>query len=56
MLEFYVQAWVIDEEMADLIRDAWYQGTIDEDQAITAWAEIANRCTATSGKGRYNLV
>ena len=36
MLDIYAQAWVVDEEMANLIRDAWYRGEIDDDQAVTA--------------------
>ena len=40
MLETYAKAWVMDEEMVDLIRDAWYRGEIDEDQARLAWWTI----------------
>ena len=42
MQEIYLQAWLIYEEMANLIRDAWYRGGIDEDQALQAWCMLVN--------------
>lgn len=50
MLELYAQAWVVDGKMADLIRDAWFRGEIDEDQALHAWSGVTRHApTATDG-------
>ena len=37
MLEICANAWVIDEELANLVRDAWYRQEIDDIQAWLAW-------------------
>ena len=50
MLEIYAKAWVVDKEMADLIRDAWYRGEIDDQDVRLAWCLIARQksCNALS--------
>ena len=40
MLEIYAQAWVVDEEMANVIRDAWYRREIDDLEAELAWWSV----------------
>ena len=41
LTEAYVEALLVDEELADLVWDAWDQGQISDQCAILAWWQVA---------------
>ncbi len=39
--EIYIEALLVDDELADQVREAWYSGTPDDGTACIAWMLIA---------------
>jgi len=37
LCEIYVEAWLVDEELADLVWEAWGKGEIDDQLTVLAW-------------------
>ena len=42
LTERYIEALLIDEDLADQVWDAWYSGLADDPTAILAWLMIPN--------------
>ena len=42
LTKMYIEALLIDEDLADQVWDAWYSGLADDLTAILAWLLIAN--------------
>ena len=40
LTEAYIEALLVDEELADLVWELWNRGVIDDDVACVAWATI----------------
>ncbi len=50
LAESYIEALLVDEEMADQIWEAWDKGEIDDLAALMAWLLVATRMDcATQG-------
>ena len=47
LTEIYIQALIVDEELADQVRDAWDKGEIDDQIAWIAWRQISNELLMT---------
>ena len=43
LTETYIEALLVDEELADLVWEAWDVGLIPNDMACNAWLLIATR-------------
>ena len=43
LTEIYIEALLVDEELADEVWEAWDEGEIDDGIACTAWMMIAGR-------------
>ena len=41
LTEIYIEALLVDEDLADRIWEAWYAGLIDDQAALIAWRVIA---------------
>ncbi len=41
LTELYISAVLVDEELADLVWEAWEAGLIDDEQAAVAWLLLA---------------
>jgi len=41
LTEIYIEALLVDEELADQVWEAWDSGEIDQHTAITRWRLIA---------------
>ena len=41
LTEIYIDALLVDEELADLVWEAWDSGTIDDSRAWWLWLHIA---------------
>ncbi len=41
LTETYIAALLVDEELADLVWEAWSTGVITDELAATAWSTIA---------------
>lgn len=58
--EIYIEALLVDEELADLVWEAWDMGEIDEATAFVAWWLIsqvaANAESAISTLDRHSLL
>ena len=51
LTEFYIEALLVDEELAGKVRDAWDNGEFDDQVACIAWWLIAGgRFTLNSGR------
>ena len=37
--EIYIEALLVDEDLADLVWEAWSRGDIDDKQALEAWLQ-----------------
>ena len=47
LTELYIEALLVDEDLADQVWEAWYSGEIDEATAFMAWcALLADRICA----------
>ena len=42
LTEIYIEALLVDEELADRVWERWYSGEIDEATAILMWALLAH--------------
>ncbi len=43
LTEIYIEALLVDEELADQVWEAWVTGEIDETTAVLAWWIMSNR-------------
>ncbi len=43
LTEIYIEALLVDEELADQVWEAWNQGEIDDTVVCIAWLMIAGR-------------
>ena len=43
LTELYIEALLVDEELADLVWEAWDKGKIDDQIACRAWMLIVER-------------
>ncbi len=50
LAEIYIEALLIDEELADQVWEAWDAGQIDDANACIAWMLIAGRSVDRSGQ------
>ena len=41
LMELYIEALLVDEELADEVWEAWYKGEVDDPVAWLAWWIIA---------------
>ena len=41
LTEAYIQALLVDEELADLVWEVWNAGVITDDLAVLAWSTLA---------------
>ncbi len=46
LTEIYIEALLVDKEMADQVWEAWDKGEIDDRVACTAWWLITGGCFA----------
>ncbi len=42
LTELYIEALLVDEELADQVWEAWDKGEIDETIAVLAWRIMSN--------------
>ncbi len=42
LTEIYIEALLVDEQLADQVWEAWYLGEADDESACIAWLLIAN--------------
>ena len=40
LIRLYIEALLVDEELADQVWEAWYRGEIDNPTALFAWWSI----------------
>ena len=43
LTEIYIEALLVDEELADQVWEAWYSGEIDDLEACIAWLQVTTR-------------
>ncbi len=55
LTEIYIEALLVDEELADLVWEAWVQGEIGDLVAWFAWSCIFQSPPTSMGKLRSNL-
>ena len=55
LTEIYIEALMVDEDLADLIWEAWHSDDIDDAGALLAWSCIFQRPPILMGKLRSNL-
>ncbi len=48
MLEIYIEALLVDEELAALVWEAWDKGEIDDLSAWAAWLSVAVNCNSSN--------
>jgi len=51
LTEIYIEALLVDEELADQVWEAWDRGESDDQVACIAWWLIAERPLYSSGPG-----
>ena len=44
LTELYIEALLVDEELADQVWDAWDKGEIEDVYALLAWFAVAYSC------------
>jgi len=44
LTRLYIEALLVDEELSDLVWEAWDKGEIDDINAILAWLAVASVC------------
>ena len=47
LTEIYIEALLVDEELADQVWEAWNVGEIDDLSAFLAWWMVYSYCSAT---------
>ena len=53
LTEIYIEALLVDEELADLMWEAWHKGEIGDKTACIAWMLIAGVCSLNDQHGYY---
>ncbi len=46
LTEIYIEALLVDEELADQVWEAWDAADLDDETACIAWMLISNVCSA----------
>ena len=49
LTELYIEALLVDEELADLVWEVWNAGLIPDDLAMCAWFMIAGHVSISNG-------
>ena len=52
LTEIYIEALLVDEELADQVWEAWSASEVDDETACIAWLLIAGRAAASLGPAR----
>ena len=52
LTEIYIEALLVDEELADQVGELWDAGLISDDLAAWAWWSIFSRSQATTGDSK----
>ncbi len=53
LTEIYIEALLVDEELADLVWKAWDTGETDDQTACIAWMLIAGVCSVDDQQGDH---
>ncbi len=53
LTEIYIEALLVDEELSDLVWEAWNTGEVDNETACIAWMLIAGVCSSISSLQRF---
>ena len=51
LTRIYVEALLVDEDLADQVWEAWDAGELDDESACIAWMLIAGVCSAHDKSG-----
>ncbi len=51
LTEIYIEALLVDEDLADQVWEAWDAGEADNETACIAWILIASVCSANDQHG-----
>ena len=51
LTETYIEALLVDEELADQVWNSWHAGETDDEAARTAWRQIAGVCSSYDQHG-----
>jgi len=53
LTEIYIEALLVDENLADQVWEVWYMGDADDETACIAWMLIAGVCSSISSLQRF---
>jgi len=56
LTEIYIEALLVDEDLADLVWEAWNAGEIDDLVATWAWSAVAYSCESKASDGANGLL
>ena len=56
LIELYIDALLVDEELADMVWEAWDRGDIDDHSAWLAWSAVAYSCESKASEGANGLL
>ena len=56
LTELYIEALLVDEELADQVWELWDVGVISEELAVIAWLLLASRTAALHPKAAIDLI
>ena len=56
LIEIYIEALLVDEELADQVWEAWDSGGIDGATAFLAWSAVAYSCESKASDGANGLL
>ena len=56
LTEIYIEAFLVDEELAEQVWEAWDAGEVDEVTAILAWSAVAYSCESKASNGANGLL
>jgi hypothetical protein len=54
LAKLYIEALLVDEELADLVWECWDAGEVDNVTAWSMWWSIFNRSLMTTGEPRLD--
>ncbi len=52
LTESFIEALLVDEDLADTVWEAWNAGLLPDDEAAWAWWSIFDRSIAVAGESR----
>ena len=56
LTEIYIEALLVDEELADQVWEAWDAREIDDHSAWLAWSVVAYSCESKASEGANDLL